>query len=117
MRISDWSSDVCSSDLAGASKSDSSAATLPGDYRPPAVEYEGKSAFSESWALLGTLWRSRYRLPICLLAGGIVAVLIGNMVGQVGLNRWHGAFFDALEQRNLGAFGRDRKSTRLNSSH
>src|SRR3546814_12358491 len=83
MRISDWSSDVCSSDLAGASKSDSSAATLPGDYRPPAVEYEGKSAFSESWALLGTLWRSRYRLPICLLAGGIVAVLIGNMVGQV----------------------------------
>jgi len=93
------------SSKAGASKPDSSGATLPGEYQPPAVEYEGKSAFSESWALLGTLWRSRYRVPICLLAAGIVAILVGNMVGQIGLNRWHGAFFDALEQRNLGAFG------------
>src|SRR3546814_19569764 len=27
------------------------------------------------------------------------------MVGQVQLNQWHGAFFDALEQQNLPAFG------------
>ena len=93
------------SSKAGAGEPDRAGATLPGEYQPPAVEYEGKSAFSESRALLGTLWRSRYRLPICLLTGGIVAILVGNMVGQIGLNRWHGAFFDALEQRNLGAFG------------
>lgn len=79
--------------------------TLPGEYQPPAVEYEGKGALPESWALLRTLWQSRYRMPISLLAGGIVAVLVGNMIGQIQLNRWHGAFFDALEQQNIGAFG------------
>lgn len=86
-------------------KAESARATIPGEYRPPAVEYEGKSAASETWALLRTLWRSRYRLRIGLLAGGIVAILVGNMVGQIRLNQWHGAFFDALEQQNIGTFG------------
>jgi vitamin B12/bleomycin/antimicrobial peptide transport system ATP-binding/permease protein len=54
---------------------------------------------------LGTLWRSRYRVRIGLLAGGIIAVLVANMFGQIRLNQWHGAFFDALEQQNIGAFG------------
>lgn len=80
-------------------------ATLPGEYQPATVEYEGKAALAESWALLRTLWGSRYRVFIGLLAAGIVAVLVGNMFGQIQLNRWHGAFFDALEQQNLGAFG------------
>src|SRR3546814_8231929 len=48
---------------------------------------------------------SRYRLPVGLLTGGIVAVLVGNMIGQIELNQWHGAFFDALESQNIGAFG------------
>src|SRR3546814_9620700 len=99
MRISDWSSDVCSSDLPGTGSG--RRATLPGEYQPPAVEYEEKGALAESWALLRTLCQSRYRVAIGLLAGGIVAVLVGNMVGQVQLNQWHGAFFDALEQQNL----------------
>jgi putative ATP-binding cassette transporter len=80
-------------------------ATLPGEYQPPTVEYEGKSAFSESWALLRTLWQSRYRVRIGLLTAGIVAVLVANMFGQIELNQWHGLFFDALEQHNLAAFG------------
>jgi putative ATP-binding cassette transporter len=79
--------------------------TLPGDYQPPPVEYEGKGALPESWALLRTLWGSRYRVHVGLLAAGIVAVLVGNMIGQIQLNKWHGAFFDALEQQNLTAFG------------
>src|SRR3546814_5892219 len=103
MRISDWSSDVCSSDLPGTGSG--RRATLPGEYQPPAVEYEEKGALAESWALLRTLCQSRYRVAIGLLAGGIVAVLVGNMVGQVQLKQWHGAFFDALEQQNLPAFG------------
>lgn len=80
-------------------------AALPGEYQPPTVEYEGKSAVSESWALLRTLWRSRYRVRVGLLTAGIATVLVGNMVGQIRLNQWHGAFFDALEQQNLAAFG------------
>jgi len=78
---------------------------LPGAYQPPAVAYESQSAARESFALLRSLWRSVYRLRVGLLAAGIVTVLGGNMVGQIRLNEWHGAFFDALEQQNLGAFG------------
>lgn len=80
-------------------------AMLPGEYRPPTIEYEGRSAAAESWTLLRALWHSRYRLRIALLAVGIVAVLAGNMFGQIRLNKWHGSFFDALEQQNLAAFG------------
>ena len=31
---------------------------------------------------------------------GVVAIIITNMFGQVYLNRWNGAFFDAIEVRN-----------------
>ncbi|HEY9539895.1 MAG TPA: ABC transporter ATP-binding protein/permease [Kiloniellaceae bacterium] len=89
----------------GFGRTEGRKATLPGEYQPPTVEYQGKSALSESWALLRTLWGSRYRLPVGLLTGGIVAVLVGNMIGQIELNQWHGAFFDALESQNIGAFG------------
>ena len=92
-------------DEAATARAETAEATLPGEYQPPTVDYEGRSAAAETWALLRTLWRSRYRLRIGLLAAGIVAVLVGNMFGQVQLNTWHGAFFDALEQQNLGAFG------------
>lgn len=89
----------------GGSEPESAQATLPGEYQPPAVEYEGKSVASETAALLRVLWQSCFRLRVGLLAAGIVAVLIANMVGQIRLNEWHGMFFDALEQRNLGEFG------------
>jgi putative ATP-binding cassette transporter len=49
------------------------------------------------------LWRSSRRTRIALLGVGIVAVLIGNMVGQLRLNQWNGSFFDALAERNLVA--------------
>lgn len=78
---------------------------LTGDFQPPPVAYEGKSAFRESIALLRPLWRSRLRARIGLLAGGIFIALVANMAGQIRLNQWHGTFFDALEQRNLPAFG------------
>ena len=41
---------------------------------------------------------------IGLLAGGIVAVVCLNAVGQIRLNAWQGAFFDALGARALPAF-------------
>jgi vitamin B12/bleomycin/antimicrobial peptide transport system ATP-binding/permease protein len=77
----------------------------PSEYQPPAAGYEGRSAVSESMSLLRALWRSRHRARIGWLVGGVVAVLVANMVGQIRLNEWHGAFFDALEQHDLASFG------------
>lgn len=42
--------------------------------------------------------------PIIRLSLAIVVVLIGNTIGQVRLNEWNGAFFDAVERRNSTAF-------------
>ena len=89
----------------GVKRAETSRSTLPGEYQPAAVEYAGRSAASESLALLRAMWHSRYRLPVTLLAAGIAALLVGNVVGQIKLNEWHGSFFDALEQQNLGVFG------------
>ena len=80
-------------------------ATPETEFRPPAAAYEGKSAACESFTLLRSLWRSHHRLRIALLAGGIAVALIANMVGQVRLNEWNGAFFDALGGRHLHALG------------
>jgi vitamin B12/bleomycin/antimicrobial peptide transport system ATP-binding/permease protein len=75
------------------------------DFRPPAAEYKPKSGFHESVSLLRSLWRSSHRARISLLAAGIVVVLAVNMLGQIRLNQWHGAFFDAVARRNLSALG------------
>ncbi|MDP8920589.1 MAG: ABC transporter ATP-binding protein/permease, partial [Pseudomonadota bacterium] len=38
------------------------------------------------------------------LSAAILVILVGNMFGQVRLNQWNGAFFDAVEKRNTSAF-------------
>lgn len=85
---------------------DSACAGSEIDFRPPAAEYQARSAAAESGILLRALWHSSHRLRIALFAGGIVAVLIGNMAGQLRLNSWNGAFFDAVAQRSLDGLGR-----------
>ncbi|HVL70361.1 MAG TPA: ABC transporter ATP-binding protein/permease [Beijerinckiaceae bacterium] len=59
-------------------------------------------------AQLATIFRELVRLPrgwpVLFLSVAIVIVLVGNMIGQVRLNTWNGAFFDALEQRNSPVF-------------
>jgi putative ATP-binding cassette transporter len=42
--------------------------------------------------------------PMIFLSLAILLVLTGNMFGQVRLNEWNGAFFDAVERRNSNAF-------------
>src|SRR5579885_348480 len=83
------------------------AAAIPGaaGFQPPAAEYRARSAAAESWALLRSLRNSAARRRIALLAAGLVFVLVGNMAGQIRLNRWQGAFFDAVTRRDLGALG------------
>jgi vitamin B12/bleomycin/antimicrobial peptide transport system ATP-binding/permease protein len=57
-------------------------------------------------SLFGTLSTSPLRRRLAWLAVGIGVAICISMVGQVRLNAWQGDFFDALEQRNLQAFGK-----------
>jgi putative ATP-binding cassette transporter len=74
-------------------------------FQPPSIAYEGRSAAAESLALIKQLWRSRHRGTVAWLAGGILVMLIGNMFGQIRLNDWNGAFFDAIAKRNVAELG------------
>jgi vitamin B12/bleomycin/antimicrobial peptide transport system ATP-binding/permease protein len=56
------------------------------------------------WTLWHALRASRHRRSIGLLAAGIVLVVCLNAVGQIRLNSWQGAFYDAIEQRHVSAF-------------
>ena len=74
-------------------------------FQPPSIAYEGRSAAAEILALTKGLWRSHYRLGAVMLASGILLMLIGNMFGQIRLNDWNGAFFDAIAKRNIHELG------------
>lgn len=54
--------------------------------------------------LFKDMFRNRKGWPMVRLSIFIVAVLIGNMIGQVRLNQWNGAFFDAVEKRDTSSF-------------
>ncbi len=56
-------------------------------------------------ALLRGLRGSQRRRRIGLLAAGVVLVICANVVGQILLIRWQGAFYDAIEQKLLREFG------------
>src|SRR5947209_3843560 len=72
-----------------------------GVFGAASANYRESSAASEGRIMLSSLWRSPERRRIALLASGIFAVLIANIVGQVRLNTWQGAFFDALTRRDI----------------
>lgn len=82
---------------------------LAGDDAGPASTAVRRLADSyghrELAALVTALWQSPMRRAVAWLVGGLVVIIGTNMVGQIRLNTWHGDFFDALEQRNLDAFG------------
>ena len=75
---------------------------------PPGAVEKAKLASQGLLPQLRTLWRaltaSRHRRSVGLLAVGIVLVVCLNAVGQIRLNRWQGAFYDALEQKHMAAF-------------
>src|SRR3546814_17061195 len=67
MRISDWSSDVCSSDLSGGRHdprpcNTSTRADSPGTRRP-------ESGLPRNLIFTGTRWTTRTKLPVALSAG------------------------------------------------
>ncbi len=58
----------------------------------------------ELFVLFRDMFRQRKGWPMLRLAAAILVVLIGNMFGQVRLNQWNGAFFDAVEKRDTSTF-------------
>src|SRR3546814_3439115 len=93
MRISDWSSDVCSSDLPGENWRTISSSTESPVSRRPDIRFSAQLSF-------GT---ADERRQVTALVGSILGNALGPKCTSVMLEPLGG--------------GRDRKSTRLNSSH
>ena len=63
-----------------------------------------ESLLAQLMTLLRALKGSRYRARLGWLAVGVVVVVCANTAGQLRLNVWQGAFYDALEQKHIPAF-------------
>ena len=68
----------------------------------PALREDG--VIAQLTTLLRALAGSRRRSQLGLLALGVVVVICANAAGQIGLNLWQGAFYEAIEQRQVAAF-------------
>lgn len=87
-----------------AKEADHAAAHQPEPEHPDITAALAPSIGQELFLLFRDMVRNRKGWPMIRLAIAIVVVLICNMVGQVRLNQWNGAFFDAVEKRNTSAF-------------
>jgi putative ATP-binding cassette transporter len=63
-----------------------------------------ESAVAQLLSLGRALRASPYRGRLALLTIGIVVVICANAAGQIRLNVWQRAFYDAVEQRHVAAF-------------
>jgi vitamin B12/bleomycin/antimicrobial peptide transport system ATP-binding/permease protein len=74
--------------------------------RPPQAPAggAGDGVIAQIMSLARALGGSRHRYRLGLIAVGIVVVVCANTAGQIRLNVWQGAFYDALEQKHMLAF-------------
>src|SRR3546814_3718448 len=108
MRISDWSSDVCSSDLIGGA--------LIG---LPLVFTLQNRKVEHLYVSIWYMGAALFWFPILFLVGNLPSVHFG--VEQATMNWWFGhnvlgLFYTPVALASVYYF-LDRKSTRLNSSH
>ncbi|MEO1016542.1 MAG: ABC transporter ATP-binding protein/permease [Pseudomonadota bacterium] len=59
---------------------------------------------AQAFVLLRAVGQSPGRRSLTMLSLAIALIIGANAVGQIYLNDWRGAWYDALEQRNLDAF-------------
>jgi vitamin B12/bleomycin/antimicrobial peptide transport system ATP-binding/permease protein len=71
---------------------------------PPHPHEIPPSILRELFQLFRDMLRNGRGWPMLRLGGAILVILVGNMFGQVRLNQWNGAFFDAVERRDASAF-------------
>jgi putative ATP-binding cassette transporter len=75
----------------------------------PAAAGDGatrRSSLRQAYSLAAALRGMPERRFAIVLAAGVVAVIVANMVAQVRLNAWHGDFFNAIERKSLPDVGR-----------
>ena len=60
--------------------------------------------FSQIIGMASTLWVSRWRYKILLLAGGLIAVVGATAYAQVRLNAWNRPFYNALTNKDMPGF-------------
>ncbi|WP_457089288.1 ABC transporter ATP-binding protein/permease [Microvirga sp. P5_D2] len=88
-----------------AKEADIAAAHQAAEHHGPEIHPEpAPSIGRELFLLFRDMFRNRKGWPMIRLGIAIVVILIGNMVGQIRLNQWNGAFFDAVENRDTSAF-------------
>ena len=79
----------------------------------PAAEASKPSAFRQGFLplvralrdFLATLWSGEGRRILTFLTVAVVLVICATVVAQVALNAWNKPFYNAIQQRNLSAFG------------
>jgi putative ATP-binding cassette transporter len=71
---------------------------------PPHPHEMPPSILRELFLLFRDMLRNGRGWPMLRLSAAILVILVGNMFGQVRLNQWNGAFFDAVEKRDTSAF-------------
>src|SRR3546814_7460430 len=132
MRISDWSSDVCSSDLVENMPSGNS--YRPGDiirmYNSKTVEVlntdaEGRIILGDALAFAVKTFAPRAIIDMATLTGAAIIALGSNVAALVGNNKelvtkileYSNQTGDKIWELPLFEDYKDRKSKRLNSSH
>lgn len=71
---------------------------------PPHPHEISPSILRELFLLFRDMLQNGKGWPMLRLGAAILVILVGNMFGQVRLNEWNGAFFDAVEKRETSAF-------------
>ncbi len=67
----------------------------------PKTPADGMNVGQELRSLTKALLKSKAARRILILISFLVGVLILNVIGEIRMNRWQGAFFRAIEQKNL----------------